>query len=637
LGLAVASFSPSVTYLFPIAETRGVSGTFGEVRTHHFHFGLDIRTFGRTGLPVRAAADGYISRVRNWYNGYGKSIFIKHKNHTSTVYAHLEQFSPAIENYLYQKQIATRQLYHDLFFTPHQFPVKQGEVIGYSGNTGSSEAPHLHYEIRDPQERIINPLPYHLDHVKDYLPPFINWIAFEPLDINARVNGQFHKLIFKPQKSENYYYSNQVFELCGRIGLEFSAYDRLVGANSYNGVYSAQLKIDDNLIFEYKMDRFSFDQTRYAIQHIDYGQKILKGIDLEKCYIDKNNFAPFYTQNINRGEILLTDDQIHQLALILKDYHGNKAVYTARVKKAVAKPTVEYATTLTSPSKPDYFIRRGVLVITSSLPNPKSQVKIIYKNGTSRYFSPAYTQDTTAYTLIPLSVSQTLPDSAVGIDWWSKGIKFHFVQAVTPEYGGSFIGQGIKVWWGPNTAFDNAYVECQKLYSPNPLLCSPIYHIGSVAEGLLHPFTIRIQQDRNIGKYRPHQITLIEIKPDGSFNRFPVSNTGATYAYRFGKYALFADLSPPVLQPQNFEKGSPLKPEQNTLKFKASDDISEINPYQINAYLDGVWVPVEYYDYTQILLYRFPKKLTAGKHTFVVTLVDFAGNQAKYTYDFITH
>jgi hypothetical protein len=634
---AGGSSSPNFTYLFPITETRGISGTFGELRTHHFHFGLDIRTFGRTGLPVRAAADGYVSRVRNWYNGYGKSIFIKHKNHNSTVYAHLELFSPAIETYLYQKQVASRQLYHDLFFTPHQFPVKQGDIIGYSGNTGSSEAPHLHYEIRDPQERIINPLPYHLDHVKDYLAPFINWIAFEPLDINARVNGQFHKLIFRPQKSENYYYSNQVFELSGRIGLEFSAYDRLVGANSYNGVYSAQLELDGSLIFEYKMDRFSFDQTRYAIQHIDYGQKILKGVDLEKCYIDKNNFAPFYTQNVNRGEILLTDDQIHQLTLTLKDYHGNKAVYVTKVRKETTPRRIEYRAMPAPLTTPDYFIHRGVLVVTSSLPSPQSRIKVIYKNGTFQYFTPAYTSDTTAYTLIPLSPSQSFPDSAAGIDWnWSKGLKFHFVQALTPEYGGSFIGKGIKAWWGPNAVFDNIYLECQKLYSPNPLLCSSIYRIGSVAEGLFRPFSIKIQQDRNIGKYRPHQMALIEIKPDGSYNRFPVSNTGATYAQRFGKYALIADISPPVLQPQNFEKGSALTPEQNILKFKASDDISEINPYQIQAYLDGVWVPVEYYDYTQILLYRFRKKLTTGKHTFVVLLTDFAGNQAKYTYDFIT-
>jgi len=164
-----------------------LSGSFGELRSNHFHSGLDIKTQQRTGLPVYAPADGYVSRIKVGHYGYGKALYIKHPNGYSTVYAHLERYAGKIQDYVKKQQYRKESYEIELFPKADLLPVYKGDLIGYSGNTGSSGGPHLHFEIRDASSRPMNPMLFGLD-VPDTRRPLLNSVMVYPVGDSAHVD-----------------------------------------------------------------------------------------------------------------------------------------------------------------------------------------------------------------------------------------------------------------------------------------------------------------------------------------------------------------------------------------------------------------------------------------------------------------
>src|SRR5690606_36693228 len=182
-------------YLFPIkpGERNYLAGNMSEIRPNHFHTGLDIKTDGRQGLPVHAAADGFVQRMKISSFGYGNILYLRHNNGQITVYAHLREFAPALAKYIREEMYQAQKNELELYLDETTFPVKKGDVIAYSGNTGSSGGPHLHYEIRDSLDRAIDPLKFEFKEIVDNTPPTITKIAVSPLNIGSRINGKFER------------------------------------------------------------------------------------------------------------------------------------------------------------------------------------------------------------------------------------------------------------------------------------------------------------------------------------------------------------------------------------------------------------------------------------------------------------
>lgn len=628
---ASATQTAAQTYKFPIPESRALTGTFGELRETHLHFGLDIRTFGRTGLPVRAAADGYVSRVRVWYNGYGKALYLKHPNGQTTVYAHLERFAPALDTFIYRKQMAARQFNQDLFFFPHEFPFKQGEIMAYSGNTGGSAGPHLHYEIRDAAERILNPIAYHRDELEDYLPPFITRVAFEPLEINARINGKFDKYVEFPKNSEKYYFSEKIIRVKGKVGFEFTGYDKLVGAVNYNGLYSANLYLDDTLIYAFKMDRFSFDESGYIKQHVDYGFMMEhNGATLQKCYLDRNNGLPVYHSLKNNGVIELKDARVHSLRLEARDFHGNFATFQGKIQQeADEKSSVTPANGGKKNVRPSFSVKRGALVVKTA--PDVSSVTLVYPNGVRKESATAYLEGETAVTLSKLDKGAPTPVYALcGKDT----LTLPFVQALSPGRENTAAREGKwRAYFGPSALFDDVFLTVTETKSDNPMYCSPIYTIGDYRMPLLVPFALRLFPNEKADKFGREKLALIEIKTDGSYNRFGTDSNGATLAKRFGRYVLIADTTAPTLAPLNFSPAKKIPRSLKRLDFKLADAVSEVNPWRVTVTWDGAWTVPEYYDYQNLLQVYFPQK--PGPHTLVVTAYDHSGNRLEKRYDLV--
>ncbi|HFS67203.1 MAG TPA: M23 family metallopeptidase, partial [Flavobacteriia bacterium] len=240
-----------------------LAGTFGELRSNHFHSGIDIKTNGEEGLPVKAAADGSISRIKIKLFGYGKTLYLTHSNGFTSVYAHLQKFSPKIEAFVKKQQYKKESYTIQLFPKKEELQIKKGEIIAYSGNTGSSSAPHLHFEIRDTQtEKIINPLLFGID-VEDNIKPVISTAYLYSLEDNSQVNTSQLPVKLELEKLENGDLKASPVEAFGLIGVGVKSFDRLDGAKNKNGLYQLNVKLNNQQIYNHCLETFSFAESKY--------------------------------------------------------------------------------------------------------------------------------------------------------------------------------------------------------------------------------------------------------------------------------------------------------------------------------------------------------------------------------------
>ena len=289
-------------YLFPInpGQQNYLAGTVGEIRSSHFHTGIDVKTGGRTGLPVYAVADGFVYRAKVSAGGYGLALYLQHPDGSFSVYAHLEKFEDRLQQWVITKQYEEESFEINLFPDKDQFRVKRGDVIGYSGNTGSSSGPHLHFEIRDKNQRPIDVLSLGFEEIKDNIAPVVKKIAFETLEEDATVNGFFGRHEFELIKKNGAYTPTVPIHLKGNIGIEMYAYDPMDQVSNKNGIVKTQLKIDQKKEFEEIKTVLSFSKQRNALVHYNYEAAKKGRKRFNRLFLADGNEQSFYTKT-NRG------------------------------------------------------------------------------------------------------------------------------------------------------------------------------------------------------------------------------------------------------------------------------------------------------------------------------------------------
>jgi len=316
---------PKHYFISPIDSKIFLAANFGEIRTDHFHSGLDIKTRGRSGEPIYAAADGYLVRISISPNGFGHALYINHPNGYTTVYGHLSRFSAKLESYIKQNQYKKQSFQITVFPKRDQFPIKKGEVIAYSGNTGGSTGPHLHFEIRETKsEHPTNPLLYGLE-IADHIPPVIKSITLYPLEGKSLVEGVSHQMNYKAvRKGANYVLAiDSAISVTGVIGVGVETYDKLDGVRNKCGVYSIDLLIDEKVISAFVINEFAFSETRYINSYIDYATRLKTGQNTRKTWMDPNNKLRLFSMLLNKGKFNFNDDNQHQISLMIKDSYGN--------------------------------------------------------------------------------------------------------------------------------------------------------------------------------------------------------------------------------------------------------------------------------------------------------------------------
>ncbi|MBR9922407.1 MAG: M23 family metallopeptidase [Bacteroidetes bacterium] len=331
---------PQDDFVWPVKHAIKVSGTFGELRPNHFHAGVDLKSNrGGTGDPLRAAAGGHVSRIKVQAAGYGNALYIDHPNGYTTVYAHMQQFSEEIAEYVKQQQYERESFEVDLYPTKDLFPLEQGDYIGNMGSTGSSQGPHLHFEIRDTESEMpVNPLLFGLE-IPDRRPPRLHKVKLYGFDALGR-EMEDNDFSLRARSGEYRVSGDTLTTAWPNFGVAVKAFDHHDNVSNWNGIFGLKMLVDDSLVYQYDMERFSFDETRYINALLDYPERIKNRSYYYRCFSLPGNDLSMLAANENNGLLTFTDSRKHKIEIQTYDVDGNEAkvVFWVRASAEYAQP-----------------------------------------------------------------------------------------------------------------------------------------------------------------------------------------------------------------------------------------------------------------------------------------------------------
>ena len=307
----------------PLAIPMQLSANFGEIRPDHWHMGLDIRTDQKENQLVYAAAEGYIAHIGVRPGSFGRFIVINHPNGLSTLYAHLNDFFPELNSYVIQEQYKQESWAIELDFSPDLFPVTKGKFIAYSGNTGGSQGPHLHFEIFDTKTtKRLNPLLFGLP-IPDAMPPTLSRLAM--YDRHLSMYNQSPQLFSVKLTDSGYILPKDPVIKTGsnRVSFGIQAFDKSNPGSSPNGIYLAELQVDGQPQIRFVIDSIDYEQTAAINAHIDYRYDYYGGASLQLLSVFPGDKSPVYKKINSNGLIELNDTAIHRVEILIKDADQN--------------------------------------------------------------------------------------------------------------------------------------------------------------------------------------------------------------------------------------------------------------------------------------------------------------------------
>ena len=570
----------------------------GDLRANHFHAGLDIRTGGREGLDVHAAADGYIARIAVFTGGYGNVIFIKHPNGLTTVYGHLKTLNDTLGTYLRDQQYQKKTFEIDLRPQPGQFPVSKGDIIAASGNTGGSGGPHLHFEVRDANDNLINPLLYGFSEIRDEVPPYFERIALKTMTATSRINGEYQRISYAPtRQSDGTYILTKPITASGLIGLEVLGYDKTSGSPFRNGISCLEIKLDGREVFAYNMNSFPSEQTRFMNIHENYEVEQMTGQRYHRAYIADGNILNLYKLQNNaayRGRLPLLDGQPHEVTLTLYDAfdHAARLTFTLLPEPTTTNPprldSLPVQSASYAPDSTDEDLAATVttdenilkLTVKNMLPgNPPAAKLITGRTVTEQPVS--YVRNNQAVYLIDLR--QTLPDS---VQFGRSVVRTNFKKRIIPGRSQVVTDGNTQLEFGPRTLFDTLHLAMRPLPGGGLEINQstiPINDYLTIQYAPNYPIAIDTMRTKAYWISGGNESFL-----GGTWNKGKIEFRTRT----LGRFQLMTDTNPPSVDIVS------ATPKGITVKIR--DDLSGIAEFR--ALVNGEWVLMQY-DYKRALLW----------------------------------
>jgi hypothetical protein len=602
---------PKGYFLFPImpGQPNYLAGNMGELRPNHFHAGLDVKTQGREGLPVYASADGYVSRVKIAWGGYGNALYLTHPNGLVTVYAHLKTFNKTIGDFVRGQQYAQKTFEIELLPDSTLLRVKRGDVIGFSGNTGGSGGPHLHYEVRDAQENVLNPEYFGFPEIKDNVAPVIDRLAVVALQPTARVRGEFGRAEVVPAKVASHVYSvKEPISVWGKVGLELLASDLTGGTPNRNGVSRIEVQMDGQPVFTHHLETFSFDVSRSINVHVNYDQYLQSHNRFQRCYVADGNELNTYTTDRNRGALVIRDAALHAVVVTVADAYGNHSQlrFTLRGTPPVAPAAV---VTVSSPSSPwRYDVSENTLLLKRASVQKSLPPAAVYVKGRPVPLEMAYHKGKDAVYLWDLR--RGLPDS-VGVDHTTEATRLNFRALVPAGKRYLYEEDSLNILFDERSLFDSLYLETVRRDNR--------YQVGRADIPLRETISVRLKPNVPEDKRSRSAVYLVS---GGRLSYLGGMWVGPEIEFKtkeLGTFTLAYDADPPFAK---LEVKTPSR-----IVCRISDNLSGIG--KIDAYLDGKWLLMQY-DYKTNLIWSDPldgKQPLKGH--FVLEVSDKAGNVKK--------
>lgn len=565
---------PKGYFMFPIqpGKQASLSGGFGDLRTNHFHAGLDIRTGAVEGYNVYAAADGYVSRIRVMRGGYGNVLYITHPNGYTTVYGHLKNYNPVIEDYLRRREYSQKTWELELTPGPNEIKVRKGEIVAISGNTGASGGPHLHFEIRDALENAINPMKFGFPEILDSQAPVIERVILKTLNAYSRVNGEFGRVSMAPKRSASgEYVLPNIVKAQGIIGLELNTYDRSQTSPFRMGITALEVEVDGKSTYKLNLEKMPFDVSKDINVHIDYDISQTDGVRIQKCYVADGNRITVYETDKNKGKIYIGDNQLHSVYVRVKDTYGNTSVLTFSIQgEASALQDNETEVLLADESKFNGNISTSVTENTLAIraKNTKAPFAILQNKGIPTKVPLSYVGNKEAVYLYDLN--KGVADFAQ-VDNSSAliGIK----REILPQLGQFYTEPNLRIDFN-NAVYDTLYLTTGM--SGNRLTIN----------------TERVPLKDNITvQWTPSGISMspktgvYDISKGRSYLGGVWVGSAIQFKTRYlGDFMLINDNEAPSIRPSRIDS--------TYLSFVISDNLSGIKAF--NCYVDGEWVLMDY-------------------------------------------
>ncbi len=320
-SFSLASFAQSASdpqYEVPLKIDYRISGSFGELRGNHYHAGLDMGTAGVENIEVHAASDGWVSRVKVGPYGYGRALYIDHPDGHTTVYGHLNGFAPKIDSLVRSHQYAKRSFEVEFFPAKGTVNVSRGEVVAYSGNTGGSGGPHLHFEVRDTRtEEPLNPMRF-IRVAPDHVPPTLFGVKVYALSADAQVAGASADKYLNLQSV-----NGKTIDCIGTIGLGIHCTDYVAAGGRPCGVIEISLFDGDTLVYRSRVDHFPFSLNKHVNSHIDYEESVLRKRFIQRGFVEPGNQLPIYSDVST--PTLVREGETHNMRYVVKDFAGNES------------------------------------------------------------------------------------------------------------------------------------------------------------------------------------------------------------------------------------------------------------------------------------------------------------------------